>query len=107
MDETDGVWVPQACTLPTEERPLRVAEFDDLFAVALRRQTRLSPTRLRWELAGVGEDVVRDLAARESACCAFFTFDVSAGRDGVRVEVTVPPAYVAVLDALAARAVRS
>jgi hypothetical protein len=29
-------WVPEACTLPTVEQPLRVAEFDDLFATALR-----------------------------------------------------------------------
>jgi hypothetical protein len=32
---TDSVWVPEACTLPTVEQPFRVAEFDDLFAVAL------------------------------------------------------------------------
>jgi hypothetical protein len=30
-------WVPDACTLPTEEVPLRVAEFDALFASTLRR----------------------------------------------------------------------
>lgn len=28
--EDDHQWAPQACTLPTAERPLRVAEFDDL-----------------------------------------------------------------------------
>ncbi|WP_433352534.1 hypothetical protein ACQP25_05150 [Microtetraspora malaysiensis] len=28
-------WTPAECTLPTEERPLRVAEFDELFASAL------------------------------------------------------------------------
>jgi hypothetical protein len=32
MTSDDRVWVPQACTLPTVERPLRLAEFNDLFA---------------------------------------------------------------------------
>ena len=31
----DVEWVPQSCTLPTEERPLRVAEWDALFAERL------------------------------------------------------------------------
>ena len=35
MDVADD-WAPDACTLPTSERPLRVAEFDDLFAYVLR-----------------------------------------------------------------------
>ena len=29
-----------ACTLPTAERPLRLAEFDELFATAVRRVER-------------------------------------------------------------------
>ena len=33
-------WAPDACTLPTEERPLRVAEFDDLFAFVVRAERR-------------------------------------------------------------------
>ena len=37
-------WAPDACTLPTVERPLRVAEFDDLFT-AVRRSERPQPTR--------------------------------------------------------------
>ena len=32
MQETSVGWVPQACTLPTVQQPLRVAEFDGLFA---------------------------------------------------------------------------
>lgn len=28
--------VPAACTLPTAERPLRLAEFEELFATAVR-----------------------------------------------------------------------
>ena len=32
---------------------------------------------------------MRDLAAREQACCAFFTFDISVTGDEVRQTVTV------------------
>jgi hypothetical protein len=38
-------WTPDACTLPTTERPLRLAEFDDLFTARLRSD-RPAPTRL-------------------------------------------------------------
>ncbi len=34
---TESGWVPDACTLPTVDQPLRVAEFDDLFARAAKR----------------------------------------------------------------------
>ena len=50
MTSNDQAWVPEACTLPTVERPLRVAEFDYLFAHARRKQHRRSPTTLRWLL---------------------------------------------------------
>ena len=39
-------WVPIDCTLPTTQQPLRVAEFDTLFATALRRVSRPTPHRL-------------------------------------------------------------
>jgi hypothetical protein len=97
-------WVPRACTLPTVERPLRLAEFDDLFASALLGQQRLSPTVLRWRLAPSAEPVARDLTDRESACCAFFAFTFTPDGDAVRVDVAVPAAHVEVLDALARRA---
>ncbi|MEU5943893.1 hypothetical protein ABZ807_33200 [Micromonospora sp. NPDC047548] len=101
----DQGWVPQACTLPTGERPLRLADFDDLFATALREQRRLAPTRLRWRLDPEAEDTARDLTARESRCCSFFTFTLTRTDSAVEVDVRVPDAHVEVLDALAARAV--
>jgi hypothetical protein len=104
MTTDDQVWVPAACTLPTAERPLRAAEFDDLFATALRGQQRLSPTALRWRLAATAEAAVRDLTARETECCSFFSFTVTPDGEVVRVDIDVPAAHVAVLDALAARA---
>ena len=36
-------WVSQSCTLPTAEQPLRIAEFDDLFATGLLGLERLTP----------------------------------------------------------------
>lgn len=104
MTLPDETWAPAACTLPTAERPLRLAEFDDLFATALRGQDRRSPTVLRWRLDPAAEPTARDLTARETACCSFFTFTVTPAGDALTVEVTVPPAHVPVLDALAARA---
>ena len=97
-------WVPQACTLPTVEQPLRSAEFDALFAASLRGVQRLAGTRLRLVLDAGVEAVARDLTARESECCSFFTFTVAQTAGELRVDVEVPAEHVAVLDALAARA---
>jgi hypothetical protein len=82
-----------------------VAEFDELFrsAVAIDRP---APTRLRLVLAesgGVAERA-RELAARESSCCSFFAFDVSAADGRVVVDAQVPPGHTVVLDGLAAQA---
>lgn len=104
-------WVPQACTLPTQEQPLRVAEFDALFAASLTGVQRPEPTRARLLLAADAEPEARDLAARETGCCSFFTVsfdqaDAAAGTGSgvVSMDVGVPAAQVAVLDALVARA---
>jgi hypothetical protein len=70
----DQAWVPTACTLPTVDRPLRPAEFDELFATALRGQHRLSATTLRWEFDPAAQAAARDLTGRESSCCSFFAF---------------------------------
>lgn len=97
-------WVPQACTLPTVERPLRVAEFDAMFAGALHALHRQTPTRLRLLFDPTAEAMVRNLTARESACCSFFTFTLTPTGDGLRMDVEVPATHIAVLDALATRA---
>ncbi|MBA3310648.1 MAG: hypothetical protein H0U28_11455 [Nocardioidaceae bacterium] len=103
--DKDLGWAPSACTLPTAERPLRVAEFDELFASALRDLRRVAPTRLELEIDAAAEARARDLAARESDCCSFFTFDFTPGRPGrMTFGVTVPATHVDVLDAVADRA---
>jgi hypothetical protein len=40
-------WVPESCRLPTVEQPLRVAEFDELFASAVTPAERVDRTGLR------------------------------------------------------------
>jgi hypothetical protein len=110
-------WVPvDACTLPTVDQPLRVAEFDDLFATALRGIERSEASgRARLVLAG-GEDLagrVQRLADAETACCSFFTFaltpmatDADADADGavLALDIEVPVAQADVLAALVRRA---
>nr|WP_255413923.1 thioredoxin domain-containing protein [Pseudonocardia sp. MH-G8] len=100
-------WAPvDACTLPTTEQPLREAEFDALFAAALRSMERPEPELLRLILDGDSEveTVVRDLTVRESSCCSFFDFQLIAGDGGLMLDVRVPEARIEVLDGLARRA---
>jgi hypothetical protein len=96
-------WAPEACTLPTAERPLRVAEFDDLFAFVVRAE-RPEPTLLELMLPSDVETTARDLARRESECCSFFRFEFESVGDDVVMHIGVPPEHVEVLDALEARA---
>lgn len=96
-------WVPDACTLPTQERPLRVMEFTELFSQALRGLTRPAADRLRLTFTpstGV-EARLRNLIVRESACCAFFDFTLGHGHDGLTLDIRVPAGHQTVLDALA------
>jgi hypothetical protein len=58
-------WVPQACTLPMADQPLRQAEFDALFATALRAFDRPDqPTSARASPRSL-EDVRIELLVRE------------------------------------------
>ncbi|MEU6896191.1 hypothetical protein ABZ934_31500 [Streptomyces sp. NPDC046557] len=102
---SDLAWVPQSCTLPTEERPLRVAEWDALFAERLTSLSRPHQLRLRLALAGGPgiEDRVRDLVERESGCCSFFTFTTNVGEGQIMLDIAVDQVHEAVLDALAVR----
>lgn len=94
--------IPDACTLPTVEQPLRQAEFAALCASALRGQERPSDRHLRLTLSG-GDDLletVLDLTARESSCCSFFDFTVTPTADVVVLDIEVPAWQVGVLDGL-------
>ena len=74
-----ATWAPEACTLPAFERPRRAAEFDGLFAAAVRGIERADPARLRLDLQPGPQTAVRaaELAAAETGCCSFFTFTIT------------------------------
>ena len=95
----------EACTLPTTERPLRLAEFDALFASSARSVVR-GDLEVRIRLTGGGEllESARDLAERETACCSFFTFVLDGADDDVTMSISVPPEQRDILGALADRA---
>jgi hypothetical protein len=115
-------WVPvEACMLPTAAQPLRVAEFDTLFAASLRavEHPAGAATRARLVLAGDADlpGRVQRLADAETGCCSFFTFTLTplaAERTGdrgdtavVAVDIEVPAARANVLAALVERARRA
>jgi hypothetical protein len=101
---TDVAWVPDACTLPDAERPLRVAEFDGLFDRALLDHDRPGAGLLRLWLDNECETELRDLIARETACCSFFTFTVTRSDTArLMLDVAVSAGHERVLDALATR----
>lgn len=104
MDET--IPVPPACTLPTAQQPLRRSEFDGLFASAVRSVERVDRLRVRLELVPEPAVAARaaNLMVRETECCSFFTFTLTATGGRLSADVTVPPGQVQVLDALADRA---
>lgn len=97
----------EACTLPTADRPLRVAEFDDLFTTSLRSIDQSSDTHAHLVLTGDHELAhrARRLSEAETACCSFFTFTISEPQPGhVSLDIDVPPAHADVLTALLDRA---
>lgn len=106
-------WVPaDACTLPTSDQPMRLAEFEGLFRSSLIGVDREEPGWLRLRLRGGSEgrgtgqveSRARDLAAREAECCSFFDFTVERDGTEVVVDVGVPADKTVVLDGLSAQA---
>ena len=82
-DTTTGATAPPpaiACdmTEAPDTAEERIAEYDRLFTRALAGRDRTgSGVRLRFRAEDGIEAWVRDLAAREKACCPFYDFDVS------------------------------
>ena len=110
-------WVAvEACTLPTAEQPLRVAEFDDLFTHALRVVEYPHATAEQARLVLRGDEAlagrVQQLADAETACCSFFTFALTpldgdeSGNIVLALDVAVPANHSDVLAALVQRAER-
>jgi hypothetical protein len=102
----EGSWVAQECTLPTVEQPLRLAEFDEMFAAAVVAVERVDRLRARLELRADPAVAARaaDLMARETGCCSFFTFTLTATAGHLALDVAVSAGHGDVLDALAAGA---
>jgi hypothetical protein len=100
-------WVPDACTLPTVDQPLRRAEFDALFAEDVTIVDQVSPEQLRFELRADPAAAARaaGLAVKETGCCSFFSFDLSIGEGKVLMTVTTSATHAAVLTALRDRAI--
>ncbi len=104
--EAGQTWPPEDCTLPSADRPLRAAEFADLFSGAVLAVDRTAADRLRLTLRPGAQTASRAaaLAAAETDCCSFFTFTLTARNDSLLLDITVPPVRTAILDALAAQA---
>lgn len=95
--------IPVSCSLPTNEQPLRIAEFDRLFAESVLRFRRTDATKLDLVLSAEAEGAARDLATRETACCSFFGFQFASAGPRVVMSITVPESHTDVLDALTER----
>jgi hypothetical protein len=83
---------PIACDMTgaPDTGPERLREYQRLFSQALiGRERTASGVRFRFRAQSGTEAWVRDLAAREKACCAFFTFTITALGEEVRWDATV------------------
>lgn len=101
----ENLLTTDACTMPPAERPLRLAEFDALFATSVC-SVRRRAYDVRVQLTGTEEllERVRDLTARETSCCSFFTFTIEGSDRDLTLDISVPPVRQEILDALAERA---
>jgi hypothetical protein len=82
--------IPIACDLSDapDTGPERMAEYQRLFATAYVGRERTADG-IRFRLRADVEAWVRDLAAREKACCPFFDFDVTTADGEVRWDARV------------------
>jgi hypothetical protein len=105
QEAADPTRVPESCTLPTSERPLRLAEFDTLFRTAVTGQQRTSATVLELSLTPEPEvaAAAAALAVGESRCCSFFRFVITVDPREVQLTIRVPETHVDVLNAVADR----
>jgi hypothetical protein len=85
--------IPIVCDLTDAPDTMeeRLGEYRRLFAKALAGRERTTDgVRFRFHSAPGVEAWVRDLAAREKACCAFYTYTVTVDGDQVRWDCSVP-----------------
>ena len=108
MDIVDGSKVPEACTLPSVDQPLRIAEFDRLFGYVSAVERR-GPQTARITLPSRPDVAAQaaDLVVRETQCCSFFTFSLTAAGGRLHLDVTVPESQTPVLDSMVGWAERA
>jgi hypothetical protein len=82
---------PVACdmTAATDTPDERLAEYAQLFTGLVGRERTDRGVLFRLRADPGTEEHVRDLAARELACCPFFAFDISTVGDEVHWEAAV------------------
>lgn len=109
MTQTEPTWVPEACTLPTADQPLRLAEFDALFATDVTSVQQTSADTAQLTLRPEARVAARaaDVAVRETACCSFFEFALTATGGQLTLQVRTPPSQRQVLDAVVGRVRRA
>lgn len=114
--ELPAAGTPVVCDMSaaTDTPEQRLDEYHRLFTQALisRERTGTNGVRFRFRADDGVEAWVRDLAAREKACCAFFAFEITTGAAEVvwAAEVIDDDSARAVLDefyALTENATRS
>jgi hypothetical protein len=84
--------VPIVCDMTTapDTGPERIAEYQRLFAQHLiGREKTPQGIRFRYRAEPGVEEWVRDLSAREKACCAFFSFTITRVGDQVLWDASV------------------
>jgi len=93
---------PAACTLPNAERPLRASEFIDLLGTKVLAVREVNDRHTSFELTPDPEVAARaaDLCTRETQCCSFFAFALTATGGKLTLDVQVPSSQVSVLAAL-------
>ena len=92
--------VPIACTLSPGDANARISEWRALLQRAVIGSSRPSPAQLLLQLRGDPATVaeVAALAVAEHHCCAFFSFNLTIARAGIRLAIEVPPDADAILD---------
>jgi hypothetical protein len=93
--------IPVACTLTAAEAGDRTVEWRELVDRHVATVDRADGV-VRLHLRPGDESLLAaaDLAARELACCAFFTFAIEITPDGPWLRASVPDDAAPILDAL-------
>jgi hypothetical protein len=97
------VRVPIACTLTSTDAMDRTAEWRHFLGECVVAASR-TDHELRLTLAPEDATLLRavDLAAREKACCAFFSFSIEIAADSRVLVIAVPAEGADVLDGMTA-----